>query len=50
MEQEEKDSQSALDFSAAIVNISSQASLIAIPDHTSYCVSKGGLKFFHFFS
>jgi NAD(P)-dependent dehydrogenase (short-subunit alcohol dehydrogenase family) len=26
-----------------IVNISSQASLIAITDHTSYCVAKGGL-------
>jgi len=27
----------------AIVNISSQASLIALPDHPAYCVAKGGL-------
>lgn len=28
-----------------IVNISSQASLIAIKDHTSYCVAKGTSTF-----
>ena len=27
----------------AIVNISSQASMVALADHTSYCVSKGGV-------
>ena len=27
----------------AIVNVSSQASMVALRDHTSYCVSKGGL-------
>lgn len=27
----------------SFVNVSSQASLIALPDHTSYCTSKGGV-------
>ena len=27
----------------AIVNVSSQASMVALADHTSYCVSKGGV-------
>ena len=27
----------------AIVNVSSQASMAALPEHTAYCTSKGGL-------
>jgi short-subunit dehydrogenase len=43
---DEKEIENEPEFSAprgqfTIVNVSSQASLIAIPDHTAYCVSKG---------
>ena len=29
----------------AIVNVSSQASTVGLPDHTAYCVSKGASNF-----
>lgn len=29
--------------SGAIVNVSSQASQVGLPDHTAYCISKGAL-------